>query len=338
MQWSFRWTLSISLDFRMVMAARLGAKQALSATYRATGVASAIRRRAGRSRVGILVYHDPTPERLDAHLGYLRSRDIPVIPLDALVDALHTQDWSEIPGESVVLTFDDGHKRNAELTPVLERHDAHATVYLCSQVIDTHRRYWWNVAEDDRQDLKLVSNEERERLLEERYGFSDTREYDAPDAVSREDLETMKERFTFASHTRFHPILPACTPRRRASEIVDSRDEIEELTGTPCRHFAFPNGDFTDADVALARSAGYRSARSTRMGWNGPDTDPYALRIIGVDDTASVSCLAADLGGFGWLRQRVRDLQTETPGPPRRGAPEPSRERAPVTEQPALTR
>ena len=86
------------------------------------------------------------------------------------------------------------------------------------------------------------------------------------------------------------------------------------------------------------RSAGYRSARSTRMGWNGPDTDPYALRIIGVDDTASVSCLAADLGGFGWLRQRVRDLQTETPGTPRRGAPEPSRERAPVTEQPALTR
>jgi hypothetical protein len=66
-------------------------------------------------------------------------------------------------------------------------------------------------------------------------------------------------------------------------------------------HFSYPSGYYGHREMRLARLAGYRSARTTDIGWNGPRTNPYQLRILGTVDDCSIDRLAADLTGIGFL-------------------------------------
>lgn len=84
----------------------------------------------------------------------------------------------------------------------------------------------------------------------------------------------------FGSHTKSHPILSTIADEQRPAEILGSKLRIEEELGIPVRHFCFPNGgpkDYTAADVALIREAGYTDAVTTSIGLNHPGSDPYAL-------------------------------------------------------------
>jgi peptidoglycan/xylan/chitin deacetylase (PgdA/CDA1 family) len=175
------------------------------------------------------------------------------------------------------------------------------TIYACSQIVDTDRHFWF-MDVDDPEALKALPNRERLTLLEEGHAFSQTREYPTRQAMTAEEIADMKDVVEFASHTRFHPVLTMCDDDECRDEIARSKQELEALLGMPCPHFSYPNGDYGAREIAYASDAGYRSARSTDIGWNDVNTDPYRLRILGTSDTASVNRLAADLSGIaGWI-------------------------------------
>jgi len=92
-------------------------KEVAAATVRAAGLEAIARRTYARGKVGILVYHDPTPERLEEHLRFL-SRRYSFIDLTRLSTALEERDWSSIPANAVAVTFDDGHRSNRDLAPL----------------------------------------------------------------------------------------------------------------------------------------------------------------------------------------------------------------------------
>ena len=105
-------------------------------------------------------------------------------------------------------------------------------------------------------------------------------------------------------------------PRISAEEIALCKTELEEATGLPCRHFAFPNGDFSDREVAIIRQAGYRTARTIDPGWNGPKTDPLRLRAVPISDDASVDWLSVQVTGIpAWLRKRKSGDAMPAPAP-----------------------
>ena len=60
------------------------------------------------------------------------------------------------------------------------------------------------------------------------------------------------------SHTRTHISLPAESIDTVISELEGSKRAIEERTGTPVVHFAYPGGQFTPRDVAALERTGYR--------------------------------------------------------------------------------
>src|SRR5215471_6219677 len=95
-----------------------------------------------RKKVTIVVYHAPMPQVLDAHLGVLR-RLYKVVPLLVYVEARQTGDFSTLPSKALVITLDDGHRSNYQLKDVLERHNLPVTIFLCSGLIDTRRRFWF---------------------------------------------------------------------------------------------------------------------------------------------------------------------------------------------------
>ena len=249
-----------------------------------------------RNRVGILVYHDPSPAALERHLDFLAAR-YRFLPLDTLVDALLARDWSAIPPRSLVVTLDDGHRGNRELLGVFRRHGVRPTVFLCTQIVGTRRRFWWTGLDArTRHRLYRVPNGERLELLRRESGFE--QEADAPgepQALTRDDLHAMQPLVDFQPHTRFHPLLPQCDDVEAELEVGGSRSELPALTGDEGRHFSYPHGRFGDREVELVRRSGYASARTFDGGFVGVDADPYRLPAVGIHDAASLNLVAASL-------------------------------------------
>ncbi len=275
---------------RMQSSARL-----VSTGVRRSGSAALIRRLIAKRRVSVLVYHDPDPETIAKHLAYLRPR-YSGVTLTQVVDAMRNDEWQTLPDYPLAITFDDGWKGNLESFEHCRRRGFPVTVFACSAIIDTHRHYWWTATEQP-ESLKPLASAERLAILKKASGFDPEREYPDRQALSRGDLESIQDAVEIGAHTRFHPILPACSDAEAWEEIHLSRLEIEALTGRPCRHFAYPNGDYTDREAGMVQRAGFMSARTIRVGWNTPGTDPYRLRYLGTPDDAGVDRLAADLAG-----------------------------------------
>jgi peptidoglycan/xylan/chitin deacetylase (PgdA/CDA1 family) len=290
---------------QVVGAARRVLKEAAAFALRRSGAAALARRTYARDKVAILVYHDPKPATLERHLRYLSPR-YALITLDRLVEAATGGAWASLPPRSLIVTFDDGHAGNADLLEVFRGHGVRPTIYACSQIVGTRRPYWWTL-DRDRERLKRLPNDERLRVLAERHRFVQTREASdgVPQALSREAIRRMADGVDFGSHTRFHPILPTCSAEEADAEITTSSREVEELTGRPCRHFSYPNGDYGVRELELVRRAGYASARTIEYGLNGRGCDLFRLRIAGVPDDASIDVLAAGLTGVLAVRRRL---------------------------------
>lgn len=282
-----------------------GLQYRLSQALRLVGAEALTRRTIARRRVSVLAYHDPEPEVFDAHMRFIEC-NYRMLSMSSLLAALEDGTWSAVPSRSVVITIDDGHKGNHRLLPVLERLPVKPTLYLCSQIVGTNRAFWPTLF-PDRDALKSLPHHERLRVMHSRgFAQTDDRGDERRAALSREEIVDLLPFVEVGSHTRFHPILPMCEDDVAREEITESKLEIEGMTGRPCQHFCFPNGDFTERDQEMVKAAGYRSARTVSCGWVGPNSDPFALRVLGVSDVASVDQLAADLCGFRFVKQGLK--------------------------------
>jgi peptidoglycan/xylan/chitin deacetylase (PgdA/CDA1 family) len=140
--------------------------------------------------------------------------------------------------------------------------------------------------------LKLVSNEERLRALGR---LAELLEVEIPDEPPpgfeplrwSEVREMARGGLEFGAHTRRHPVLSRVSSAAElADEIAGSKHCLEELLGSPVRHFCYPNGlrrDISAEAVEMVRQAGYETAVTTEAGVNGPGDDLLRLRRIGVD-------------------------------------------------------
>ena len=246
-----------------------------------SGIVRAIRSLLWRDRVLILVYHDPKPEVVNSHLAYLREIAEPISLSDL---------YCRSNGRPrVIITIDDGHVGNRELIKVFLAHGIRPTIFLCSCIVGTRRQFWWRHSEVVArrvEQLKRLPNTERLSKLAE-LGFRQHAEIDAPAALSTQDIGRMNAFVDFQSHGRFHPILTRCDDEECEIEVTQSRREIEKLVARDCLHFAFPNGDYGEREIAILRSAGYQTARTLDVGWNDAHSDPFRLKAVAVSDDSS---------------------------------------------------
>lgn len=298
------------------------AREAAAAILSWSGLPLAIRRIFARRRGTIIWYHEPAPATLARHLEHI-SRRYRFVTLDRLVDAIRSRDWRGMPDYPLVVTIDDGHRRNYELMDVLARYGVKPVVFLCSQVVGTRRKYWFKLEEMDQGMLRRQPNARRLELLRRLVGFTPAREYPEGErqALSLSEMEAMKPHVDFGSHSRTHPSLLACTDEECRDEVFGSKGDVEFLLGEECRHFSYPYGECERRLHRMAREAGYLSARSVHPGWNGIETDLYRLRGMGVADNASINMLVAQLSGVpGLLRHllggSMGTLPSRKPSPP----------------------
>jgi len=62
------------------------------------------------------------------------------------------------------------------------------------------------------------------------------------------------------SHTKTHPHLRGLSDVELRAELVESREQLEDVLGGPCRFLAFPFGEHDARVRAAARASGYEAA------------------------------------------------------------------------------
>jgi poly-beta-1,6-N-acetyl-D-glucosamine N-deacetylase len=259
------------------------------------------RRALQTSKITILVYHRPSAETLERHAAFLQ-RAYNLISLRRFVEARSRGALHTLPPRSLVISFDDGHRSNYELLPVLERLAAPPTIFVCSGIVDTNRRFWFNLVRNP-EPLKLIPDRERVAVLDALQtsdGNSSER-----DALSRAELNELRRVADIQAHTVTHPILPACSPEKAEQEIRGVKTDLEKGYGLDVYAIAYPNGDYSDREVRLAGEAGYACALTLDLGFNDASTDLLRLRRTPVEDDDDVHVLAVKACGVWGALRRV---------------------------------
>lgn len=78
-------------------------------------------------------------------------------------------------------------------------------------------------------------------------------------------MRQLSGTFELGAHTVHHRVLTKTTKEVSGAEIRDSKRRMEDLTGTCCDAFCFPQGRFRRGHLDMVSQAGYRCARTVEL-------------------------------------------------------------------------
>jgi peptidoglycan/xylan/chitin deacetylase (PgdA/CDA1 family) len=149
-----------------------------------------------RSRITIVLFHDPPVEKAEKALAYLQKH-YNIIHLRTFVEACRGS-GATLPPKSLVLTLDDGHIGNRNLLSLVREKRIPVTIFLCAGMIGTNRHFWCRKCSPHHtlSELLQVPNAERLRLLRST-GFAQDREYEEPQVLTKDQINEMKPYVDF---------------------------------------------------------------------------------------------------------------------------------------------
>ncbi len=281
--------------------------------------------------------------KLEWALRWLTEQGIECISLDEVVERLNGPPRRPF----AAFTFDDGYADNlTHALPVMERFGAPFTVYVTTGMVTREIDAWWFglaalIRSHDRIELPEIgrrfecpdraSKTRAFRQLEAAIhkDFSilphvraaiDKSEIDCSALVDREALsEEQLQRLprqplvTIGGHTTTHGNLAHAPAATAEWEMSANRRYLQETTGKPVEHFAYPFGHARACgkrEAQIARSVGFRTAATTRLGtvFSEHRDDLYALpRVqLACDDTPSTLRCKID-GVYRAIQSRLGD-------------------------------
>lgn len=154
-----------------------------------------------------------------------------------------------LPEKSVLLTFDDGYREHyTRVLPILRELNLKATYFIISQ------------------------------------------SYTSPAHMNNSMIREADESglITIAAHSRHHVFLARSSSANRVSEIVGSKQDLEEVLGHEVKDFAYPFGSWSQAVADETKAASYHLGFGIRLGAMHGESSRYQLRRIRVLDRENV--------------------------------------------------
>lgn len=282
-------------------------KRVICVLLRITLIPFFIREIIQRKKVTIILYHDIKADTVDRHFRVLQAK-YNIISLRDYLAARTLREPNRLPPKALIITFDDGHRGNYELRPVLERYKIPVTIFLCSGIVGTNRHFWFrqNINNSrDKQWRKMAKVQRWEILMET--GFEETKEFSDRMALCDDEIRDMINLVDFQSHTVFHPILPHCSDNRAQREIGESKKELESKYNIDIYALSYPNGDYSDRDIQIAKEMGYKCGVTVDLGFNSENSDLFRLKRICMDDEAGISELLVKASGlWEYIKRKLR--------------------------------
>lgn len=286
-------------------------KNAIFKFIRYTGMPLLFREWVQRRKITILLFHDMPAESAGWAFAWLKQH-YNLIGLQDYLKAV--QLGSRLPNKAAIITFDDGHASNYELLPIIKQLQIPITIFLCSDIVGTHRHFWFKHSKELHQNhghLKKISNDGRLEALKP-YGFEQTQEYDDLQALTHEQIEEMRPWVDFQSHTCFHPCLPQCDDETAQKELSLSKQHLEQDYALEINTISYPNGDYTEREIRLSQEAGYSCGITVDPGYNDMHTDLFRLKRISVNDAHTKDELIVKASGcFALMKRLFRQTKTK---------------------------
>ena len=254
---------------------------------------------------------EPTASEFEARMKWVKAH-FNVLPLGDAVAGLNSD---RLPDRPLSITFDDGYADNHDMAmPILRNLGLPATFFVSTgyldggrmfndTVIETVRRAKGDVLDASAQDLgvhPISTDAERciaiGAILGQVMNMQPTERHDRVEALAaalEADLPTdmmmtstqvvalHRAGMEIGGHTVNHPVLAAIPIDDASREISEGRRQLERITGSAVRLFAYPRGrpkrDYTATHVRLVRELGFEAAVSTAWGVCGPEADPFQI-------------------------------------------------------------
>lgn len=231
-----------------------------------------------------------------------------------LHEAIKLLDLNKLPAKSVCITFDDGYRDNHDVAlPILKKYNVTATFFISTgflggrvmfndRLLDYIRSYnshhldlsdfslghyhmdslssKYKVFYEILKKLKYLPYPDRVHILEE---ICDP--IDSTLAALMMRPHHIKNLYfngmQIGAHTVNHPILTAMPLVQAKEEILQSKEELEQILQSKVNYFAYPNGkyqyDFNDDHVSWVKKCGFLGAVSTNWGTVSLNSDRFKL-------------------------------------------------------------
>ncbi len=254
---------------------------------------------------------EPDAVRFETQMRWLKNW-FNVLPLAEAVERLRT---GSLPARAAAITFDDGYADNCTVAlPILRRAGLPATFFIATGYLDGGRMWNDTVIDVMRRakgpDLDLIplklgrypvgTLEDRRHSLGQLLGKLKYLEPGVRERLANEvavaahiqpprdlmltagQVRTLAESgMTIGAHTVSHPILSRVDEQQARTEMTQSKQQLEAITGSTVTLFAYPNGkpgtDYTAAHVRLAHEAGFAAAVSTGWGAATKECDIFQI-------------------------------------------------------------
>lgn len=174
-------------------------------------------------------------------------------------------DAVERRGRLLHVTFDDAYRSVVATLPLLAELGVPATIFACT-----------GFARDGR---PFDVPELRDDAAADPASFA-TMDWSALRAAASRGVE-------IGSHTVSHPHLPHLSDEELDRELRESKAELEDELGAPCRHLAYPYGEEDDRVRAATRRAGYDAAFAVDPGRGRSDRFGVPRLAVYRHDTAA---------------------------------------------------
>lgn len=194
------------------------------------------------------------PKNFSKQMSFLANSDYSLINLDDVDDILSGK--KVMNSTCVAVTFDDGFEdfyHNA--FPILKKFDIPATLFMVADRVGQSN------------DWMHKHGSPKRNLLNE-----------------NQLADISNSGVLIGSHTCTHPKLNEISLNKEMleNEIFNSRQALEKQLNKKVEHFAYPYGLFDEEVVQVVKNAGYKTACSTRSGFNRLEIQPFLLRRIEV--------------------------------------------------------
>lgn len=119
--------------------------------------------------------------------------------------------------------------------------------------------------------------------------------------------------FEIGCHSMTHPYLSDLDEKGLRREIVDAKEELQQILGKPVEHFSCPGGRHDRRVSEMARAASYRTVATSQIQVNSSASDLFALGRVAVMRSTSIGefrgiCRAENL----WRKSLQVQFRTAT--------------------------
>lgn len=122
--------------------------------------------------------------------------------------------------------------------------------------------------------------------------------------LSEIQVSWLAKHCEIGSHTVTHPLLTRIPIEEAYNEIVDSKNMLESILNKPVDKFCYPRGYANPEIQKIVKEAGYKSARSTVVGYIDTPENPYFEQT-----TLHAGCDRKEYAGLSWYDYGIKMYQ-----------------------------